>query len=394
MNSRKNYAVIILCTVTICFISTMLSTMLILNYYSHVQFQILSGACRVLTEENVLDSNTLMKVIKENREQIILEDNGQFLGKYGYESVDFMDGRWEYGYLIAAACFGIGILIFLLTVLYWHKRERKHIKTLTDYLEKVNMGGQGLLYAVQENEHSRLQDEIYKTVTALYQTRDAAVAAKKNFADNLYNIAHQLKTPITAISLLAQMMEEQYVSKYAEQIRKQVGRLEHLEEALLLLSRIDADALILNRTKTDVFTVLTLAADNLRELLLHSDITADIPDMGEVEIEADMEWTMEAIMNLMKNCMEHSPAASEIHCAYGRCPMYTQVRIWDEGKGFDEEDIPHLFERFYRGKNAVNGGIGIGLSLAKALIEMQNGFISAGNLPEGGAYFEIRIYSH
>lgn len=348
MNSRKNYAVIILFTVTICFISTMLSTMLILNYYSHVQFQILSGACRVLTEENVLDSNTLMKVIKENREQIILEDNGQFLGKYGYESVDFMDGRWEYGYLIAAACFGIGISIFLLTVLYWHKRERKHIKTLTDYLEKVNMGGQGLLYAVQENEHSRLQDEIYKTVTALYQTRDAAVAAKKNFADNLYNIAHQLKTPITAISLLAQMMEEQYVSKYAEQIRKQVGRLEHLEEALLLLSHIDAD----------------------------------------------MEWTMEAIMNLMKNCMEHSPAASEIHCAYGRCPMYTQVRIWDEGKGFDEEDIPHLFERFYRGKNAVNGGIGIGLSLAKALIEMQNGFISAGNLPEGGAYFEIRIYSH
>ena len=109
------------------------------------------------------------------------------------------------------------------------------------------MGGQEILLEAEEDDHSRLQDEIYKTVTTLYHTRDAALTAKSNFADNLYNIAHQLKTPITAISLSAQMMEEKFVSEYPRQIQKQVARLTHLEEALLLLSRIDAGTLPLKR---------------------------------------------------------------------------------------------------------------------------------------------------
>lgn len=102
---------------------------------------------------------------------------------------------------------------------------------------------------------------------------------------------------------------------------------------------------------------------------------------------------MEAIMNLMKNCMEHNRGGT-VHCSYAHNPLYTEILIWDEGAGFDREDIPHLFERFYRGKNASGGGIGIGLSLAKEIIERQNGTIRAKNRPEGGAFFEIRFYSH
>ena len=107
-----------------------------------------------------------------------------------------------------------------------------------------------------------------------------------------------------------------------------------------------------------------------------------------------MEWTMEAFLNLMKNCAEHAPAGSAIHCRYEQNPLCTLVRIWDEGKGFAPEDIPHLFDRFYRGKNAAPGGIGIGLSLARDIVELQNGTIRADNLPDGGACFEIRFYNH
>lgn len=97
-------------------------------------------------------------------------------------------------------------------------------------------------------------------------------------------------------------------------------------------------------------------------------------------------------MNLLKNCMEHTPAGGTVHCAYDQNLLYTRILIWDEGPGFAKEDIPHLFERFYRGRNAAGGGIGIGLALSKAILESQNGTVSAGNLPEGGACFEIRMY--
>lgn len=108
---------------------------------------------------------------------------------------------------------------------------------------------------------------------------------------------------------------------------------------------------------------------------------------------ADLEWTMEAMMNLMKNCMEHSQGG-KIYCSYEQNPLYTEIQIWDDGEGFAKEDIPHLFERFYRGQNASEGGIGIGLALAKEMIERQNGTIRAKNRPGGGALFEIHFYCH
>ena len=92
--------------------------------------------------------------------------------------------------------------------------------------------------------------------------------------------------------------------------------------------------------------------------------------------------------------MEHTPPGGCVHCSYEQNPLYTQIRIWDNGTGFAKEDLPHLFERFYRGRNAQKGGIGIGLALSKAILESQNGTVSARNLPEGGACFEVRVYSH
>lgn len=178
-----------------------------------------------------------------------------------------------------------------------------------------------------------------------------------------------------------------------EQIQKQLLRLSHLEEALLVLSRLDSGTLILQREEVDVFTVLVLASDNLQELLTATGTSVDIPELGGMAITVDLDWTMEAVMNLMKNCMEHNPGGT-IHCAYEQNPLYTEIRIWDEGVGFLKEDMPYLFERFYRGRNAHEGGIGIGLALAKEILKRQNGTIRATNKQGAGACFEIRIYSH
>lgn len=295
--------------------------------------------------------------------------------------------------IFAAAGFLAGILLFIFTFLYRKKKESKRIQALTDYLEQANIGKADILSSFGEDDFSKLEDEIYKTVTFLYQTKDAAVQAKDGFAENLSNIAHQIKTPITAISLSVQMMKQDFNEKYLEQIEKQLLRLTHLEEALLILARLDAGTLLLQKDKVDVFTALVLAADNLQELFAGSGTSIDIPELGEAVITADLEWTMEALMNLMKNCMEHNRGGT-IHCLYAQNPLYTEIFIRDEGEGFAREDIPHLFERFYRGKNAGEGGIGIGLALSKEIIERQNGTIRAKNAAEGGALFEIRFYSH
>lgn len=286
-----------------------------------------------------------------------------------------------------------GMLLFF-SFLYWRRKMSVRIETLTAYLEKINTGGQGMLFDFSEDAFSKLQDEIYKTVTTLYQTRDAALAARNCFAENLANIAHQMKTPISAISLSVQMAKEALGESCALGIERQVNRLTYLEEALLLLARIDAGTFALERKQTDVFTLLSLAADNLQELSVQTGVLLDVPEMGGTDICVDLEWTMEAVMNLMKNCMEAAWAGTTVHCSYEENPLYTQIRIWDEGQGFAKEDIPRLFERFYRGRQAKDTGIGIGLSIAKAIIEMQNGIIRAYNLPENGACFEIRFYSH
>ncbi len=274
------------------------------------------------------------------------------------------------------------------------KYRRKRIAELTDYLEQINIGGAGAVLQTKEDEFSQLQDEIYKTVTNLYVTRENAVKARENFADNLANIAHQLKTPLTAALLSLQLMEKEYPNPYAAQIGRQLKRLAGLEESLLTLSKIDAGTLALEHVPVDIYTVLRLAAENLSDLLAKDKIKIDIPEKGCMEFSGDMEWTMEALMNLMKNCMEHSPQGGAIHCDYEQNPLYTEILIWDEGRGFAEKDLPYLFNRFYRGENAAEDGAGIGLSLAYSIFELQSGSLSARNLPEGGACFEIRLYSH
>jgi signal transduction histidine kinase len=189
------------------------------------------------------------------------------------------------------------------------------------------------------------------------------------------------------------MMKQELGGNQFKRMEKQLLRLTRLEEALLVLSRMDAGTLVLEKNETDVFTILVLAKDNLQELFADSGASIEIPELGEMVVSVDLDWTMEAFMNLMKNCMEHSNGG-KIHCSYGQNPFYTEILIWDEGEGFLKEDIHHLFERFYRGKNANEGGIGIGLALSKEIIERQNGTIRAKNRVGGGALFEIRFYRH
>jgi len=434
MSERKNLVILTGFVLSVSLFTASLTALLLTRYFGRAHMRTLEEICGGILDEQPEAEQAVLSALKEYKvkgcdlqgyepEERVSQECGSgeyetkgstpaenltegygsvqaelperdILQAYGYTQTDFLRPAGTYVMLCAAAGFLVSGTLFAFTLLLRRRKETARIKFLTGYLEKVNTGGGGILPLAGEDEFSKLQDEIYKTVTELYQTRDAALKAKRNFADNLYNIAHQIKTPITSISLSAQMMRGDISPEHLEQIKKQLSRLTHLEEALLLLSRIDAGTLSLNKRETDVYTLLMLAADNLQELLSGASVSVDIPESGEATIHADLDWTMEAVMNLLKNCMEHTPPGGVIRCLYEQNPLYTQIRIYDTGSGFAEEDIPHLFERFYRGQNAQGDGTGIGLFLSKAIIESQNGTITAGNLTEGGACFEIRFYSH
>ena len=460
MSGRNNSIVTLGLVVSVSLIVAVASTMLTSGHCSRIQYHLLNAVCGEILEQEPGARNIILTALREYKDGNDVEDTKgrkkerieeDVLAEMGYRRKDFSDLTSRQDALSAGAAGLIGVSLFFMTFFYRNQKEARRIHALADYLEQVNTGKAVILSASGEDDFSKLEDEIYKTVTFLFQTREAAVQAKNDFAENLSNIAHQIKTPITALSLSVQMMKQELVSCAASkalnhppgqiwkcencpdhhpgqverqirkhesclghhlgqverqirkhesclghhlgQVEKQILRLAHLEETLLVLSRIDAGTILLQKNEIDVFTVLVLAADNLQELFAGSGTSIDIPELGEMKISADLDWTMEAVMNLMKNCMEHSKGGT-VHCSYAQNPLYTEIQIWDDGEGFAEEDLPHLFERFYRGQNAGEGGIGIGLALSKEVIERQNGTIRAKNKPDGGALFVIRFYSH
>ena len=401
MSGRKNVFVTTFLVLSVSLTASALSAMLVSYHDSRLQCNLLNAVYAEILERAPETRNILAISLKEcTSGNLSLQEGNEVLSAWGYQLSDFSNLTYRQNVFWIMAGFLFGAILFLFTFCIRNKIESARIKTLTDYLEQVNTGKAVILSTSGEDDFARLEDEIYKTVTYLYQTKDAAVQAKDNFAENLANIAHQIKTPITAISLSLQMMSHSLARQSfyldcetIEQVEKQLARLTHLEEALLVLSRIDAGTLLLQKKEVDVYTLLVLSAETLQELFTDSHTSIQVPELGEMMICADMDWTMEAVMNLMKNCMEHSPG-KEIHCSYAQNLLYTEILLWDEGEGFAKEDLSHLFERFYRGQHAKEGGIGIGLALAKEIFERQNASVHDKNRQGGGAEFSISFYRH
>ena len=274
----------------------------------------------------------------------------------------------------------------------WSQEQR--ISSLTRDIEEALLGRSRLVRRRDEGELSKLQDEIDKTINALAQAEKRAMKTKEGFAENLSNIAHQLKTPIAALSLSLQQFpnNDPRTEKIIASMEAQLARLTRLQEGLLLMARLDACALSLSIETCDVFTILSMAAESLSELARAAEVTLEISSETPVNIEVDSHWTNEAIANIMRNCIEYAPCGSTITIDYAPRPLYTEITIADEGSGFSAQERLHAFERFYKGAKANASSTGLGLSFAHDIIELQKGSIRIDDNPDGGALFTIRFY--
>ena len=273
------------------------------------------------------------------------------------------------------------------------RRQRARIDGLRAYLAAA-VGGQTRVLPHAEDAFSPLEDEICKTVSELRLTREQAVREKQTLADDLADIAHQIKTPLTSMRLLTDLLPRSNPAD-ADCLRRldaQTDRLEALVGALLTLSRLDAGVLALERRPQALADLVLRAAEPIEAQMQDKGIALQCRVPEGLTLPLDAMWTAEALLNLLKNCAEHTPPGGCIAVTAQDNPLFAVLTVTDTGPGFAPADLPHLFERFYRGEQAGAGGLGIGLALARSILRAQDADIRADNGPAGGARFTVKFY--
>lgn len=250
----------------------------------------------------------------------------------------------------------------------------------------------------QEGELSLLQNEIQKLFLRIQEQSSRLLEDRQQLADSLADVSHQLRTPMTSIHLLISRLADPALPleerrALLRQLTMLTERIDWLIEALLKLSRLDAGIVTLRPEQRPLQQLVEEAAAPLAiPMELRGQRLALTSETGQESFCGDFSWTVEAIGNILKNCMEHTEGAGQISVALSENAIYSQLIIEDEGPGFAPEDLPRLFERFYKGSNASQKSIGIGLALCRMILARENATVTAGNRPEGGARFVVRFY--
>lgn len=290
---------------------------------------------------------------------------------------------------------GCGALLLLIGWCFAVHRYRA-IAGLSEQLDEVLHGNKEIMISdMQEGELSILQNEIAKTTMQLRSQADHLEEDRRTMARALADISHQLRTPLTALHLNLQLLRDTGMSaEQQKHIRREMQislhHMESLVEQLLKMSKLDAGTVQMKKQKISVSDLLDQAMESLRTALdVHGVEVRE--ETGSTQVVCDVYWTAEALGNIIKNCMEHTGRDGRITITAKQTPLYTEIVIHDNGTGFDEKDLPHIFERFYKGKNASANAVGIGLALAEAVISRQDGTIKAMN--DHGACFVIRFYT-
>jgi signal transduction histidine kinase len=247
-----------------------------------------------------------------------------------------------------------------------------------------------------EGELSILKNEIYKVTLMLSEYNKQLQHEKLRLSEHMADISHQLKTPLTSMMVLADLLGNRGLPpekrhEFTVRISSQLKRIEWLVSSLLKMARLDAGVIKMKREEVNVRTLIENALKTLLIPMEIKEITCSVTGEDKVLI-CDLQWTTEAIINILKNCIEHTQKHDKIEITAEDNPIYFEIRISDNGPGIAKEDLPHIFTRFYKGKNASPDSVGIGLAMAKSIIKEQNGDITVKSREGSGTTFFIRLY--
>ncbi|MBE5977673.1 MAG: HAMP domain-containing histidine kinase [Paenibacillaceae bacterium] len=295
------------------------------------------------------------------------------------------------GVLAISSSVAFGTVFFAFT-----KSRYKSIARISNEIDLILHNADHLYIGeLDEGELSILQSEIGKMTLRIREQNEALKKEKKHLADSLADIAHQLKTPLTSINLILSLLEnnpdEDQRKLLLREMEDLLVRMDWLITTLLKLSRLDAGIIVFHRDPIDVNSLIHAAVHPfLIQMELHQ-IDLQINETGGLIIYGDFNWLLQALQNILKNCLESTGETGKLEINGTDNLLFTEIVIHDSGNGFKEEDLPCIFDRFYQGKNQNAGGYGIGLSLCQMIITGHGGTITAKNHPQGGAVFIIRF---
>ena len=291
----------------------------------------------------------------------------------------------------------ISIVIFLL-IFFYDKKEKRELDKIIDYLKELNRGNYDLKIDLNsEGILSILKNEIYTTTVMLREMASREYLDKITLKENLANISHQLKTPLTSISILVDNLCDEEVDKKTEleflnDIKRQVDNINYLVIVLLKLSRFDANVITFKKDDINVKKLILECMKNLDVIREVKNINIHVSGANDVEFIGDYKWESEAISNIIKNAIEHTLNDKNIYISFKDKSLYTEIIIEDEGLGMSEKEKNRIFERFYKGSSTNSNNFGIGLSLAKEIITKDNGKIIVKSEVGEGTKFIIRYY--
>ena len=318
-----------------------------------------------------------------------------FLISFSIILIAFLSGMMLIGIKAGLLLLLSGAALLMVFAIYTNKRYQ-NITDLNDYLVRVLSGAEAPeIGSQEEGELSILRTNIYKAATMLQTQNEQLADDKRQLAAALADISHQLKTPLTSMMVMNDLlMDETDEARREEMLRTQSAQLDRMNwliQTLLKLSKLDAGTIVLK--KEDV-RVSDLIAEAVRPFLVQMDVRNIVchQDIPEQIISCDRNWTVEALQNIIKNCIEHMDGGGRLSIAADETHLFSRITIRDSGCGIPAEDLPHIFERFYKGKNAGKDSVGIGLALSKSILEGEHGQITVESTEGVGTSFSIRIY--
>ena len=328
--------------------------------------------------------------------------NNEILREYGIEldkdSV-ILENNTDFQKFIIIDISTLIVFILILSIIFfkYNHSESKKINEITKYIEEINRGNYKLnIEENTEDELSILKNELYKITIMLKEVAENSQKDKTTLKDSLSDISHQIKTPITSILIMLdnilsdENMPEDIKKDFIKDIKREIINIKFLVESILKLSKIDSNSIKFIKKEVFIKDIINEAVKNVSMLSELKNIEIIVSGDDSIKTICDLKWQVEAITNILKNCIEHSYENRKIYINYNQNNMYTELKIEDNGTGIDAKDLPHIFERFYKGKNSSSDSVGIGLALSKSIIESNNGYIQVDSELNKGTTFIIK----
>mgnify|MGYP000387009900 FL=1 len=328
--------------------------------------------------------------------------NNEILREYGIEldkdSV-ILENNTDFQKFIIIDINTLIVFILMLSIIFfkYNHSESKKINEITKYIEEINRGNYKLnIEENTEDELSILKNELYKITIMLKEVAENSQKDKTTLKDSLSDISHQIKTPITSILIMLdnilsdENMPEDIKKDFIKDIKREIVNIKFLVESILKLSKIDSNSIKFIKKEVFIKDIINEAVKNVSMLSELKNIEIIVSGDDSIKTICDLKWQVEAITNILKNCIEHSYENRKIYINYNQNNMYTELKIEDNGTGIDAKDLPHIFERFYKGKNSSSDSVGIGLALSKSIIESNNGYIQVDSKLNKGTTFIIK----